>query len=90
MNIRNIAVIWGRAMAKYTGAFVPAEFEVVQSVFKRVAEDAWFKDDLATLKQFGLIVIHAYQGGIVDSDGLYAHCVRAANERFSRDAYTEH
>jgi hypothetical protein len=53
-------VIWGRAMAKYTGAFVPAEFEVVQSVFKRVAKDAWFKDDIPTLKQFGLIVIHAY------------------------------
>jgi hypothetical protein len=76
-------------MAKYTGPFVPAEFEVVQSVFKRVAKGAWFKDDIPTLKEFGLIVIHAYQGGIVDTDGLYAHCVQAANERFSQQT-TQH
>jgi hypothetical protein len=72
-------------MAKYTGAFVPAEFDLIQSVFKRVAKDAWFKDDIPVLKQFGLIVIHAYQSGIVDSDGLYDHCVRTAQERFSLD-----
>ena len=65
-------------MGTYKGALQPVEFEVVRGVFKRIASRSWFKDDIPTLNSFGLVVLHAYQGGIVDDELLYQHCLAAS------------
>lgn len=66
-------------MARYTGTLEPGEFIIVQDVFKRVTQHAWFKDDSAKLDWLGRFVINAYQGGITDNDHLYQHCLAASS-----------
>lgn len=61
-------------MERNWGALQPEEFSLVQGVFKRVANDAWFKDDIVTLNKFGLIVLNAYRGGVTETEQLYEHC----------------
>lgn len=70
-------MIRGRTMARYTGALEPSEFILVRDVFRRITQDAWFKDDSTRLDWLGRLVLNAYQGGITDNDRLYEHC-RAA------------
>jgi hypothetical protein len=65
-------------MTGYTGALEPDEFIIVQDVFKRITQDAWFRDDSDKLDWFGRVVFHAYQGGITDNDRLYEHCLEAS------------
>ena len=66
----------------FKGSLAPNEFIVVQGVFKRVARESWFKDDIPTLNRFGSIVVHAYQSGMVEDEHLFAHCMQVAKERF--------
>lgn len=66
-------------MAHYTGAFEPGEFIIVQDVFNRLTQHAWFKDDAARRDWLGRFVINAYQAGITDNDRLYQHCLAASS-----------
>lgn len=66
-------------MARYTGTLEPGEFIIVRDVFRRITQDASFKDDSAKLDWLGRIVINAYQGGITDNDRLYQHCLAASS-----------
>jgi len=72
-------MIRGRRMARYTGTLEPGEFIIVQDVFKRIAQDACFKDDSDRLDWLGRFIINAFQGGITDNDRLYQHCLAASS-----------
>ena len=67
-------------MGRAWGTLQPEEFSVVQQVFKRIARDAWFKDDIETLNRFGLIVLHTYGSGITDEEQLFARCSDASRQ----------
>ena len=64
-------------MAEHTGTLEPGEFIIVQNVFKRITQDAWFGGDSNKLDWVGRFVLNAYQGGITDDDRLYQHCLAA-------------
>ena len=66
-------------MARYTGTLDPSEFVVVQDVFKRLTQHAWFRDDSARVDWLGRFVINAYQGGITDNNSLYEYCLAASS-----------
>ena len=61
-----------------SGILEPTELDLVRNVFKRVATNSSFKNDIPSLNRFGLIVLHAYQGGIVDQEQLYEHSLAAS------------
>lgn len=67
-------------MKQEWGILEPKELNLVCGVFKRVAAESSFKDDIPTLSKFGLIVLHAYQHGIVDQELLYQHSLAASKE----------
>jgi hypothetical protein len=79
LDIKNVLMIRGRTMARYTGTFDPSEFVVVQDVFNRLTQHAWFRDDSSRVDWLGRFVINAYQGGITDNDSLYQHCLAASS-----------
>jgi hypothetical protein len=66
-------------MARFTGTLEPGEFIIVQDVFKRLTQDACFRDDGDKKDWLGRFIINAYQGGITDNDRLYQHCLAASS-----------
>lgn len=66
-------------MARFTGTLEPGEFIIVQNVFKRLTQDACFRDDGDKTAWLGRFIINAYQGGITDNEGLYQHCLAASS-----------
>jgi len=67
-------------MKSGSGILEPIELELVCGVFKRVAAKSPFKDHIPTLNKFGLIVLHAYQSGIVDQEQLFQHSLAASKD----------
>lgn len=72
-------MIRGRRMARYTGMLEPGEFTIVQDVFRRITQDACFRDDSDKKDWLGRFIINAYQRGITDNDRLYRHCLAASS-----------
>lgn len=66
-------------MARFTGTLEPGEFNIVQDVFRRITQDACFKQDSVKLDWLGRFIINAFQAGITDNDRLYHHCLAASS-----------
>jgi hypothetical protein len=66
-------------MARYMGTLEPGEFIIVQDVFRRITQDACFKQDSVKRDWLGRFIINAFQAGITDNDRLYRHCLAASS-----------
>jgi hypothetical protein len=62
----------------------PAEYELVQGVFKSLARAPWFDRTALNEKECAKLVLSVYSNGINDDDGLLAACLPEARRRFSK------
>ena len=61
----------------------PAEYDLVQSDFKSLAQAPWFDRTSANEKECAKLILHLYSCGIGDDDMLAA-CLPEAHRRFSK------
>jgi len=64
-------------------ALSPREYDVVQAVFKSLAQSEWFDRTIENEKACARFVLLQYQDGMHE-DALLALCLNPARERFSR------
>lgn len=64
----------------------PAEFELVQGVFKSLAQAPWFDRTSLNDKECAKLVLRVYSSGVKDEDGLLAACLKEAHQRFSKQS----
>lgn len=62
----------------------PAEYELVQGVFKALAQAPWFDRTPFNEKECAKLVLRIYSSGIDDDDSLLAACLPEAHQRFSK------
>lgn len=62
----------------------PAEYELVQRVFKSLAQSSWFDRTPVNEKECAKLVLRIYATGIADEDALLTACLREAHHRFSK------
>jgi hypothetical protein len=62
----------------------PAEYELVQGVFKSMAQSPWFDRTPLNEKECAKLVLRIFATGIADDDGLLAACLPEAHNRFSK------
>ena len=62
----------------------PAEYDLVQSVFKSLAQAPWFDRTSANEKECAKLVLRLYSSGIGNDDSLLAACLPEARQRFSK------
>jgi hypothetical protein len=61
----------------------PAEYDLVQGVFKSLARAPWFERTTFNEKECAKLVLQAYAAGTTDEAGLLAACLPEVRRRFS-------
>lgn len=61
----------------------PEQFDIIQAVFKRVADEPWFTQDVSKQREFGRYCLRTYQAGVTDPDRLFEACLQTARDRYS-------
>jgi hypothetical protein len=69
---------------KSSGIYQPSEFEVVHSVFKRIAREDWFNRSITRQRGFAHFCLRTYQSGVTDPDRLFKECERVARAQYAR------
>lgn len=64
----------------------PGEFDLVQSVFKSLAQSPWFDRTSLNEKECAKLVLRIYSSGVNDEDALLTACLKEAHQRFSKAA----
>ena len=62
----------------------PAEYDLVQRVFKSLAQASWFDRTSVNERECAKLVLHIYATGITDEDALLTACLPEAHRRFSK------
>lgn len=71
------------------GVLLPEELDIVESVYDKIAAEAWFTDDEAERSAFAAHVIASYQRGLTDPEKLLQFCEVAAKGRFRKHGEAE-